>query len=87
MKTFNTMAVTLQVNPQMLTNADHSIFVSGNDADAKAEVTKILNSYGWKDVIDLGDITTARGTEMLMPFWLRMWGSLQTPIFNYKIIR
>lgn len=86
-KTFNTMAVTLQVNPQMLTNADHSIFVSGNDADAKAEVTKILNSYGWKDVIDLGDITTARGTEMLMPFWLRMWGSLQTPIFNYKIMR
>jgi predicted dinucleotide-binding enzyme len=86
-KTFNTMAVTLQVNPQMLANGDHSIFISGNDISAKAEVTKILNSYGWKDVIDLGDITTARGTEMLMPFWLRMWGSLQTPIFNYKIIR
>jgi predicted dinucleotide-binding enzyme len=86
-KTFNTMAVTLQVNPQMLANGDHNIFVSGNDADAKAEVTKILNSYGWQHVIDLGDITTARGTEMLMPFWLRMWGSLQTPIFNYKIVR
>ena len=85
-KTFNTMNAMLQVNPQMLASGDHHIFVSGNDADAKTKVNKLLTRYGWKHIIDLGDITTARGTEMMMPFWLRLWGSLKTPMFNYKIV-
>lgn len=86
-KTFNTMNAMLQVNPQMLADADHTIFVSGNDSGAKTEVVEILKSYGWKHIIDLGDISTARGTEMLMPIWLRLWGSLKTPMFNYKIVQ
>lgn len=86
-KTFNTINAMLQVNPQMLANGDHHIFMSGNDADAKVKVTEILKSYGWKNIIDLGDITTARGTEMLMPMWLRLWGTLKTPMFNYKIVK
>ena len=80
------MNAMLQVNPQMLASGDHHIFVSGNDADAKTKVNKLLTRYGWKHIIDLGDITTARGTEMMMPFWLRLWGSLKTPMFNYKIV-
>lgn len=85
-KTFNTMNALLQVNPRLLKDGDHHIFVSGNDPAAKNQVTELLKSYGWKFIIDLGDITTARGTEMLMPFWLRLWGSLKTPMFNYKIV-
>ncbi|OGK20937.1 NADP oxidoreductase [Candidatus Roizmanbacteria bacterium RIFCSPHIGHO2_01_FULL_39_8] len=85
-KTFNTMNAMLQINPQMLANGEHHIFTSGNDADAKGKVTELLTSYGWKHIIDLGDITTARGTEMMMPFWLRLWGSLKTPMFNYRIV-
>lgn len=85
-KTFNTMNAMLQVNPQQLADGDHHIFVSGNDAEAKNTVTELLKSYGWKHIIDLGDITTARGTEMMMPVWLRLWGSLKTPMFNYKIV-
>jgi hypothetical protein len=58
---------------------DHDIFVSGNDADAKARVSALLKEwFGWKSVIDLGDITTARGTEMLLPIWLRLWGAIGT---------
>lgn len=86
-KTFNTMTAPLQVNPTMLKDGDHHIFVSGNDSSAKMKVTNLLKSYGWKNIIDLGDITTARGTEMLMPFWLRLWGTLKTPMFNYKIVQ
>lgn len=86
-KTFNTMNAILQVNPKMLAGGDHHIFVSGNDTDAKAKVTDILKSYGWKNIIDLGDITTARGTEMLMPVWLRLWDALKTPMFNFKIVK
>lgn len=85
-KTFNTMNAMLQVNPQQLANGDHHIFISGNDPDAKTKVTELLKSYGWKNIIDLGDITTARGTEMMMPVWLRLWGALKTPMFNYKIV-
>jgi hypothetical protein len=37
-------------------------------------------------MIDLGDITTARGTEQLLPIWVRLYGSLQNPMFNFKIV-
>ena len=55
--------------------------------EAKTAVTDLLRSFGWTDVIDLGDITTARGTEMLLPLWLRLFGALQKPVFNFKIVR
>ncbi|MEV4481724.1 NADPH-dependent F420 reductase [Micromonospora coxensis] len=86
-KALNTLTAALMVNPKTLAAGDHSIFVSGNDADAKRTVTGILESFGHTDVIDLGDITTARGTEMLLPVWLRLMGALNTPMFNFKIVR
>ena len=75
------------VNPAQLAGGDHSVFVSGNDPEAKKIVTGLLKSFGHTDVIDLGDITTARGTEMLLPIWLRLMGTLNTPMFNFKIVR
>ena len=63
------------------------MFVSGNDAEAKKTVTDLLESFGHTDIIDLGDITTARGTEMMLPVWLRLMGALGTPMFNFKIVR
>ena len=77
----------LQAEPAQLAGGDHSVFVSGDDADAKRAVTVLLESLGHTDVIDLGDITTARGTEMYLPLWLRLWGSLGTPILNIKVVR
>jgi hypothetical protein len=86
-KTLNTMNAYLMVDPAQLAGADHTVFVSGDDAEAKQAVTELLESFGWTDVIDLGDITTARGTEMLLPVWLRLFGALQKPVFNFKIVR
>jgi predicted dinucleotide-binding enzyme len=86
-KTLNTTNAFLQVDPTQLANGDHHIFVSGNDDEAKAKVKEILKSYGWKNIIDLGEITTARGTEMLLPLWLRLWGALKNPMFNFKIVQ
>ena len=43
--------------------------------------------FGWRDVIELGDITTARGTEMLLPLWIRTWGALNTPMFAFRVAR
>jgi len=87
-KTLNTMNAMLQVDARRLAGGDHHVFLGGNDAPAKARVIALLEAwYGWKNVIDLGDITTARGAEMILPVWVRLWGVLQTPFFNFKIVK
>jgi predicted dinucleotide-binding enzyme len=85
-KTLNTLNADLMVDPASL-GAESSVFVSGDDAAAKATVTALLRSFGHTDVIDLGDISTARGTEMLLPVWLRLMGALGTAAFNFKVVR
>lgn len=86
-KTLNTMNAYLMAQPQQLAGGDHSVFLSGNDAQAKADVATLLRSFGWQDIVDLGDISTARGVEMLLPLWLRVWNAVQTPMFNFKVVR
>lgn len=87
-KALNTMRSLVMVNPSLVANGDHHLFMCGNDAQAKAQVAELLTTgFGWKHIIDLGDITAARGTEMLLPIWLRLWGTLQTPMFNFKIVQ
>ncbi len=86
-KALNTTNAYMMVNPKQLAGGDTTIFVSGDDADAKATVVGLLHEFGWTDVIDLGDISTARGAEMLLPMWLRLWNALGTPMFNFKIVR
>lgn len=86
-KALNTLTADLMAHPKQLADGDHTVFVSGDDADAKSVVTELLTSFGHTDVLDLGDITTARGTEMLLPIWLRLYGRLGTPLFNVKVVR
>ena len=87
-KTLNTVTARLMVNPNLVGNGEHTIFVSGNDSGAKAHVSGWLASwFGWKDILDLGDITTARGVEMYLPLWLRLWGATGSGIFNIKVVK
>ncbi len=87
-KALNTVTAFLMVNPALVGNGDHTLFMCGNDAAAKAQVTTWLKEwFGWRDVIDLGDITSARGTEMYLPIWLRLWGALGTGMFNVKVVK
>jgi len=87
-KTLNTMTCTLMVNPSLISKGDHNVFINGNDPAAKVEVKAILKSFGWSDknIIDLGDITASRGTEMYLPLWLRIFGAINNGNFNIKII-
>jgi 8-hydroxy-5-deazaflavin:NADPH oxidoreductase len=85
-KSLNTLTADLMAHPDHLPEAS-TVFVSGEDAEAKATVTELLRSFGHQDVIDLGGIETARGTEMLLPVWLRLMGTLGTAQFNFKIVR
>ena len=66
---------------------DPTMFISGNNAEAKTEVREILKQFGWSDIMDLGDISTARGTEMLLPIWLRIWTATGNGHFAFKIIQ
>ncbi len=86
-KALNTLNCELMVNPAKLPG-EHDLFICGNDAGAKAAVVKLLKEgFGWKHVLDLGDITAARGTEMILPIWLRIMGAVGGPNFNFHIAR
>ena len=85
-KTLNTLTASLMVDPASLGESS-TIFVSGDDDGAKTTVVSLLESFGHDDVIDLGPLETARGTEMLLPLWLRMMGALGTGSFNIKVVR
>ena len=87
-KALNTMWCGLMVNPAMLNGGDHSTFICGKDVDAKKKVREILISFGWNDknILDLGDITKARGTEMYLPLWLSIYGATNNGAFNIKIM-
>jgi predicted dinucleotide-binding enzyme len=78
----------LMVNPSLV-KGDHNVFICGNDEEAKRTVTDLLAKFGWKEenVIDMGDITACRGTEMLLPIWVRLMGKFQSPMFNFRIVR
>jgi predicted dinucleotide-binding enzyme len=83
-KALNTMNAQVMVNPSLVPD-DHDVFICGNDTEAKARVTELLRSFGWRSVINLGDISAARGMEMILPIWLRLMGALKTPTFNFHI--
>ena len=85
-KTLNIVNCEVMVNAKK-TGGDPTMFVAGNDAKAKDHVKEILNQFGWSDIVDLGDITAARGMEMLVILWVRTWGAIQNGYFGFKIVR
>jgi len=88
-KSLNTITCGLMVNPGMIGGGDHINYICGNDQEAKRTVKGILTNFGWKNecLLDLGDISNARGTEAVLPIWLRVWGATQTGLFNFRLIK
>ncbi|MHB8420228.1 MAG: NADPH-dependent F420 reductase [Myxococcales bacterium] len=86
-KSLNTIAAPVMVNPKSLAGGDHTVFVAGNDRDAKAKVSEMLRWFGWTDILDLGDISAARGPEMYMGMWVRLWGAVGHGNLNVKVQR
>jgi predicted dinucleotide-binding enzyme len=88
-KALNTVNCDIMIDPSRVPG-DHDLFICGNDAAAKREVTdRLCEWFGWKpgNIVDLGDITNARGTEMFLALWVRLWGVLGTPHFNIHVVR
>lgn len=87
-KALNTMAMVLGLNPRQLNDGNHSIFVAGNDENAKAKTTTLLTEFGWgiENIIDLGDITAARAMESYLIFMGRIAMAAKVPLVNIKVI-
>ncbi|MEM1417585.1 MAG: NAD(P)-binding domain-containing protein [Myxococcota bacterium] len=87
-KALNTVAAPLMVNPKALAEGEHTMLICGDDADAKAEVAARLRDwFGWRDVVDVGDMRCARGLEAYLLLWTRLYGALGTPSFSIKLVR
>lgn len=88
-KTLNTVTAALMVDPGVVPG-EHEIFLSGDDLAAKGQVAGWLTEwFGWKPerIIDLGDLSSARATEMLLPLWLRLFRAFGTPLLNFHVQR
>ena len=89
-KTLNTVNYKLMVDAREVNKADHNLFMCGDDAEAKNKVRKFLaDHFYWKAdrIIDLGGIESARAIEAIVPFWVLVYRSLGTPLFNFKIVK
>jgi predicted dinucleotide-binding enzyme len=86
-KTLNTMAADVMVEPSLVPDS-HNVLVAGEDADARAQVSGMLQEFGWpaEDVLDLGSIVAARGMEAYVTLWLRFWAASGTRILNIKLL-
>lgn len=87
-KALNTLNCEIMLQPDKVPG-EHDLFICGNDPVAKQSVSEFLESFGWNEqnIIDLGDITSSRGTEMVLPLWIQLMGALGTPKFNFHIAR
>jgi predicted dinucleotide-binding enzyme len=86
-KTLNTVTARVMVYPLEVANGDHHVFISANDAEAKSQVIELLRSFGWIHIFDLGDLSTARGTEAYLLLWVRLYGAMNTSMINVKIMK
>jgi predicted dinucleotide-binding enzyme len=85
-KTLNTVNCEIMIEPNKAGDQP-TMFICGNDSEAKANVTSLLKNLGWSDIIDLGDITQSRASEMLLPIWLSLMQTLGHVHFGFKIVR
>lgn len=88
-KTFNTMWCGIMVNPASIGDGKHVNYICGNDMQAKEITKKLIMQFGWNEeaLLDLGDITNARGTEATLLIWLRVWGITKTGAFNFNLVK
>jgi len=86
-KSLNTVTASVMVDPSTVGDGDTTMFVAGDDAEARQQVTGLLRELGWSDIVELDGLHNARGLEMWLPLWVRLMGALGTGEFNIKVVR
>lgn len=85
-KALNTINCNVMVDPGSVPG-DHVVFVCGNDEEARAHASALITELGFPKhrIIDLGDITGARGAEQYVMLWVRLVGVVGSPRFNISL--
>jgi hypothetical protein len=86
-KALNTVTAAVMVEPTLVGEGDTTVFAASDDADARRVVVGLLRELGWRDVVELDELSAARGLEMYLPLWVRLMGALGTAEFNVKLVR
>jgi len=86
-KSLNTVTASVMVDPSTVGDGDTTVFVAGDDAEARQQVAGLLRELGWRDIVELDGLQNARGLEMWLPLWVRLMGALGTADFNIKVVR
>jgi predicted dinucleotide-binding enzyme len=86
-KSLNTVTASVMVDPSTVGDGDTTVFVAGDDAEAREQVSGLLRELGWHDIVELDGLQNARGLEMWLPLWVRLMGALGTADFNIKVVR
>ena len=86
-KSLNTVTASVMVDPSTVGDGDTTMFVAGDDAEAREQVSGLLRELGWRDIVELDGLQNARGLEMWLPLWVRLMGALGTADFNIKVVR
>ncbi|MEU1851177.1 hypothetical protein ABZ499_18350 [Streptomyces sp. NPDC019990] len=87
-KTLNTVNWRVTVEPALVPG-EHQVFVCGEDAGAKEQVTAMLGEFGSPAdrVLDLGGIRAARAVEMWLPLWVGLMRTFGHAEFNLELRR
>ena len=86
-KSLNTVTAAVMVDPSTVGDGDTTVFVAGDDEEARQQVSELLRELGWLDIVELDGLQNARGLEMWLPLWVRLMGALGTGQFNIKLVR
>jgi hypothetical protein len=86
-KAGNNVAAVVVADPSTLA-APTTLFLSGDDADAKEVVSSLLTDLGWprESLLDLGGIVNAYGQEHYIALFGAVLQKLGTPYFNIAIV-
>ncbi|HEX6333043.1 MAG TPA: NAD(P)-binding domain-containing protein [Flavisolibacter sp.] len=88
-KVLNTVNCKLMVDPKLVNNGDHHLFICGDDRVAKNKVKHFLvDTFDWRaeNLLDLGGIQSARCVEAYVPLWVAIMQAKGSPMFNLKIV-
>jgi len=86
-KALNTVTAGVMVDPSKVGDGTTTVFAASDDADARATVVTLLEQLGWRDIVELDQLSAARGLEMWLPLWVRLMMRFGTADFNLKLVR
>jgi 8-hydroxy-5-deazaflavin:NADPH oxidoreductase len=86
-KSLNTVNCAVMVDPSRVGEGETTMFLAGDDPEARATVASLLEQLGWGDLVEFDDLSAARGMEMFLPLWVRLMGRFGTPDFNIRVVR